>query len=671
MASIAEWIQKIKTAIYGEEVRGAIWQSLQAMNDELTSADVTQIPKNKQDIAGLKTGVTTVQGDVNTLKSDVSTVKTDVTNLKASDAELKDIRVGADGTTYASAGDAVRGQVGDLKSAIIDIALNNSFDVLGQLNRNPITRNGLTFTPNDDGSYTVTGTASGTAYSDYFSSPTSLPIGLIKGHTYYIDYHGVNLTFRIFVYVNGAITDLYNSFEGGSVTIPDSIDGIIIRISASNGLVVNETVNPKMLSGTTNEEITDKINRSVKVVDGVYTGASINDAERNTIVIADGTTVSNLPDTSHTFIVQTIYTTTSNVAGQQTAYNFSTGDMYWRRKVAGTWESAWKDYRVDSSLYRAYRGVLPNNSDFDNITGICTYLVAKDYTYYHAPFEGFVGTVDSAILSPWIAIQTATELDTGIQYYRIRSGSEPTWKDWIKLSNKYNVSGKYVAFGDSVTWGAIWDRNQTTPYYQADIAYQIPTRIAIATGMDNNFINEADSGEGYYNQGTGQSITEKIMSYDFTGVDLVTIMAGVNDKTLVDHPLGTAENPVTGTICAAIKSIIDWFSANYPAVQIVIIQPTPSGHLADPWNGTLEAGWSLNTFNTEVSKLCASEHVGYVNWNDCTMCKNWDSFSGGYHKTQSGVVIGPNYSHMANETDSMRIGDYIAAKVAMFYHGKN
>lgn len=95
MASIAEWIQKIKTAIYGEEVRGAIWQSLQAMNDELTSADVTQIPKNK---------------------TAIETLQTDVTNLKSSDTELKDIRVGADGTQYENAGKAVRTQIADLKS---------------------------------------------------------------------------------------------------------------------------------------------------------------------------------------------------------------------------------------------------------------------------------------------------------------------------------------------------------------------------------------------------------------------------------------------------------------------------------------------------------------------------------------------------------------------------
>lgn len=112
MASIAEWIQKIKTAIYGEEVRGAIWQSLQAMNDELTSADVTQIPVNKADIANLRTDMTSLQGEVET-----------------AGAEVEGIRVGADGTVYPNAGEAVRTQItdlkADLKSAMMQVVCPN------------------------------------------------------------------------------------------------------------------------------------------------------------------------------------------------------------------------------------------------------------------------------------------------------------------------------------------------------------------------------------------------------------------------------------------------------------------------------------------------------------------------------------------------------------------
>lgn len=554
--------------------------------------------------------------------------------------------------------------VDNLKSALINY---NTYDLLSPLPRTTVQKGTVTFTPNPDGSITAVSSSATTVttFYDFFSSPNSFPPGIKPGGTYEIQYDGEALTFRIFVYRNGNIEDFYNSFSGEIITLPSDIDGIIIRISVSAGRTVNETVDPHLFSWKADQPICKYY--------GLYSNASINEAKDNSIVFADGSSVSNLPDNVHAFFVQTIYSTSGEFVGQQIAVSFSTGEIYWRKKVASAWQSWVNVTKTDLSMYRAYLGVLPNNTDFDSIEGISSYLVVQDYTYYNAPYTGFIGTLDTSVLSSFISIQTATDLGTGDQYYRIRSGSTPTWKSWIKKSRsiKYAVSGKYVAFGDSVTWGAIWDLDQTTSLYQASIDYQIPTRIAIATGMENNFVNEGEGGTGYYNEGAGQSITEKIMAYDFTGVDLVTIMGGVNDKPLSDHPLGTAENPAAGTICGAVKSIIDWFSANYPAVQIVIIQPTPSGHLSDPWNGTLAAGWSLNDFDAEVSRLCAAEHVGYANWNDCTICKNWDSFSGGYHRTQSGTVQGPNYSHMTNEQDSGRIGDYIAAKVSMFFHGKN
>ncbi len=56
--------------------------------------------------------------DVAVLKSRMDEFTTLTDGSTTGDAELADIRVGADGTIYPNAGDAVRGQVSDLKNAI-------------------------------------------------------------------------------------------------------------------------------------------------------------------------------------------------------------------------------------------------------------------------------------------------------------------------------------------------------------------------------------------------------------------------------------------------------------------------------------------------------------------------------------------------------------------------
>lgn len=410
---------------------------------------------------------------------------------------------------------------------------------------------------------------------------------------------------------------------------------------------------------------------------GTYTGDADNIDENNWCVCIQND-VTNLPGTDTVYLVGTMFSNANHRTGSQIAYSLDTGKSYTRRKASNAWNS-WVNYEQDLSSYCPFEGTLPNNTDFNDLDTRSMYITSSDYIYTNLPTDNFVGTVITLPLSAKVTQQYAIELESGDSYYRIKSGKTPTWKEWQRLSPdepKYVTSGKYVAFGDSVTWGAIWElkdgQDNAKPLYQAGFEYQIPTRIAIACGMENDVVNEGVGGIGYFNRSSeGASVTEKILSYDFTDVELVTVMAGVNDKPIT--PLGTASDSASSeTICGAIKRIIDYFAEYWPAVQLIFIQPTPSGHLSDAWGGRGSLQWSLNEFDEQVSALCHNEHVGYVNWWESNICKQWDLFSGGYsYNATTGNTTGPNYSHMTNESDCAKIGDFIAGKVSALFHGRN
>ena len=229
------------------------------------------------------------------------------------------------------------------------------------------------------------------------------------------------------------------------------------------------------------------------------------------------------------------------------------------------------------------------------------------------------------------------------------------------LTNDGVSKSKYYAFGDSVTWGAIWDAQPGTGLHRAQTKYQIPTRIAKKTGY-TNFVNLGISGAGYVRD--DGVLTSTILSTDLSDASLITVMGGVNDKSVVS--LGTESSVAgDGTVCGAIKTIINYVKTNAPNARLVFIQPTPSGTvdmMDDVWSskyGVAENFWSLNDFDREVSKICRENHVGYVNWWSCRYCDNWKNNSGGYNGQ-----TGPNYSHPTLENGYGIIGNFIAEKIS-------
>lgn len=278
--------------------------------------------------------------------------------------ELIDIRVGYTGKQYESAGSAVRGQAEDLSNRLDMLASDNAKNLLDDGLTSSNTIRGITFTHNDDNTWTITGTATATAIKTLYGSINEMVEELGIGKRYYVKNNSTSGKARLSIqgYANGSLVWNLPFTEDGVADLPnDTVDGIRIVIAISSGVTINETIKVEVLTAPTNEDLANDLDVVNDTIEKLLTLSPINkDAlqandDLNTYLTAGQwripsqavvRTLVNKPlDYTGTGVLIVANTHNDNHVYQVLATNYSTN--VWIRHI-----------RIDEQVYDDWRSIL-------------------------------------------------------------------------------------------------------------------------------------------------------------------------------------------------------------------------------------------------------------------------------------------------------------------------
>lgn len=119
----------------------------------------------------------------------------------------------------------------------------NFYDVFALSTEASGSRNGVDYTRNPDGSWTINGTATALSFKNLVNSTNAIPRYIIPGRKYRCSFNGGTIAIQIFIYQNGAYISNETFHDDFDYTFPANMDGLIIRFLVPNGVTVNnETV---------------------------------------------------------------------------------------------------------------------------------------------------------------------------------------------------------------------------------------------------------------------------------------------------------------------------------------------------------------------------------------------------------------------------------------------
>lgn len=245
MADISREIQAFKSAVYGEDVRDAMVSAMNKINTV-----------NEDGVAVIESQVQIDEAPTSYTKLKLETTGTDIEVLTADEINKDIINIMKEFATYISR-----------------------------------TVGGVTFTWNALNTVcTVSGTATGNAYTNIRNDSSSLPSQLEAGKTYNVKFKTTdeNLYLEFLIYKDGATSGGQSvTFTGDSILIlPSNATGLNIRLRVRNGTTVNAVASDiSITSAYTNEELTFSKLHVYNTISELISDKTINDG---LVVYANG-----------------------------------------------------------------------------------------------------------------------------------------------------------------------------------------------------------------------------------------------------------------------------------------------------------------------------------------------------------------------------------------------
>lgn len=131
----------------------------------------------------------------------------------------------------------------------------NSIDVFSFFTKQNGQWSGVDYTWNDDGSCHVSGIATALSLNFIWNSTTSLPKWFTAGKKYWVKFSASNISLKIWFYKNGVYSSGFSITRDRIITVPDDIEGLILRLQVESGISVNESVHPRLLNAPSSNEI--------------------------------------------------------------------------------------------------------------------------------------------------------------------------------------------------------------------------------------------------------------------------------------------------------------------------------------------------------------------------------------------------------------------------------